>query len=95
MTQSTLIQVLLAWISVFFAENTVKSRAYIVGRVIREEFNNWYAFSIIGILFVCLTIMDILPSSTKTMKIVYIGIGWVFIIIGSVIRFKNLKQKQQ
>jgi len=39
--------------------------------------------------------MDILPSSTKTMKIVYIGIGWVFIIVGSVIRFKNLKQKQQ
>jgi len=51
-------------------------------------------FSVVGILFVCLTIMDILPSSTKTMKVVYIAIGWVFIIIGSVIRFKNLKQKQ-
>lgn len=50
--------------------------------------------SMIGILFVCLTIMDILPSSTKTMKFVYIGIGWVFIIAGSIIRFKNLKQKQ-
>jgi len=50
--------------------------------------------SMIGILFVCLTIMDILPSSTKTMKIVYIGIGWVFIIAGSVIRFKTLKQRQ-
>ncbi|MFY0517625.1 hypothetical protein [Lysinibacillus sp. UGB7] len=51
-------------------------------------------FSVIGILFVCLTIMDILPSSTKTSKFVYIGIGWVFIIAGSIIRFKNLKQKQ-
>jgi len=50
--------------------------------------------SMIGILFVCLTIMDILPSSTKTMKIVYIGIGWVFIIAGSIIRFKTLKQRQ-
>ncbi|MFJ7732954.1 hypothetical protein ACIQXF_13775 [Lysinibacillus sp. NPDC097231] len=50
--------------------------------------------SVIGILFVCLTIMDILPSSTKTMKIVYIGIGWVFIIAGSIVRFKYLKQKQ-
>ncbi|MEQ6353617.1 hypothetical protein ABNX05_03205 [Lysinibacillus sp. M3] len=50
--------------------------------------------SMIGILFVCLTIMDILPSSTKTMKIVYVGIGWVFIIAGSVIRFKTLKQRQ-
>ncbi|WP_107925907.1 hypothetical protein [Lysinibacillus parviboronicapiens] len=50
--------------------------------------------SVIGILFVCLTIMDILPSSTKTSKFVYIGIGWVFIIAGSIIRFKNLKQKQ-
>ncbi|EON70768.1 hypothetical protein ACMGD3_23320 [Lysinibacillus sphaericus] len=51
-------------------------------------------FSVIGILFVCLTIMDILPSSTKTSKFIYIGIGWVFIIAGSIIRFKNLKQKQ-
>ncbi|MCL1694640.1 MULTISPECIES: hypothetical protein [unclassified Lysinibacillus] len=50
--------------------------------------------SMIGILFVCLTIVDILPSSTKTMKIVYIGIGWVFIIAGSIIRFKTLKQRQ-
>ncbi|AVK85393.1 hypothetical protein [Lysinibacillus sp. NPDC047702] len=50
--------------------------------------------SVIGILFVCLTIMDVLPSSTKTMKFVYIGIGWIFIIAGSVIRFKNLKQRQ-
>jgi len=50
--------------------------------------------SVVGILFVCLTIMDVLPSSTKTMKFVYIGIGWVFIIAGSVIRFKNLKQRQ-
>ncbi|MDD1504124.1 hypothetical protein PVA17_15360 [Lysinibacillus sp. CNPSo 3705] len=50
--------------------------------------------SMIGILFVCLTIMDILPSSTKTMKVVYIGIGWVFIIAGSIIRFKTLKQRQ-
>ncbi|MET4562645.1 putative membrane channel-forming protein YqfA (hemolysin III family) [Lysinibacillus parviboronicapiens] len=50
--------------------------------------------SVIGILFVCLTIMDILPSSTKTSKFVYIGIGWVFIIAGSIVRFKNLKQKQ-
>ncbi|MGE8036664.1 hypothetical protein B1B04_07785 [Lysinibacillus sp. KCTC 33748] len=50
--------------------------------------------SMIGILFVCLTIMDILPSSTKTMKIVYIGIGWIFIIAGSVVRFKTLKQRQ-
>ncbi|MBG9452535.1 hypothetical protein ABE61_00135 [Lysinibacillus sphaericus] len=50
--------------------------------------------SMIGILFVCLTIMDVLPSSTKTMKIVYIGIGWVFIIAGSVVRFKTLKQRQ-
>ncbi|MGE7090609.1 hypothetical protein ACQKII_03960 [Lysinibacillus sp. NPDC048646] len=49
--------------------------------------------SVIGILFVCLTIMDILPSSTKTSKFVYIGIGWVFIIAGSIVRFKNLKQK--
>ncbi|KOY80549.1 hypothetical protein I6G82_08900 [Lysinibacillus macroides] len=51
-------------------------------------------FSVIGIVIVCLTIMDILPSSTNTMKIVYIVIGWIFIIIGSVIRFKHLKQKQ-
>jgi len=51
-------------------------------------------FSVIGIVIVCLTIMNILPSSTNTMKFVYIGIGWIFIIIGSVIRFKHLKQKQ-
>ncbi|KOS68620.1 hypothetical protein AEA09_08715 [Lysinibacillus contaminans] len=51
--------------------------------------------SVIGILIVCLTILDILPASTKSMKFVCIGIGWVFIIAGSIVRFKNLKSKQQ
>ena len=59
-----------------------------------KSFSMGMILSVIGILFVCLTIMDILPSSTKSMKIVYVGIGWVFIIAGSIIRFKNLKQKQ-
>ncbi|GLC88862.1 hypothetical protein [Lysinibacillus piscis] len=50
--------------------------------------------SVIGILFVCLTIMEVLPAETKTMKIVYIAIGWVFIIGGSIVRFKQLQQKR-
>lgn len=50
--------------------------------------------SVIGIIVVCLTILDILPASTKAMKFFYIGIGWVFIIAGSIVRFKNLKAKQ-
>ncbi|WP_409369689.1 hypothetical protein [Lysinibacillus sp. 38-6] len=59
-----------------------------------KSFSMGMILSVIGILFVCLTIMDILPASTKSMKVVYVGIGWVFIIAGSIIRFKNLKQKQ-
>lgn len=51
------------------------------------------AFSVIGILIVCLTILGVLPGSTKTTKFVSIGIGWILIIVGSVIRFKNLKGK--
>lgn len=50
--------------------------------------------SVIGIIIVCLTILGFLPGSTKTAKFVSIGIGWVFIIAGSVIRFNNLKAKQ-
>ncbi|OEC00787.1 hypothetical protein GY31_18390 [Lysinibacillus sphaericus] len=59
-----------------------------------KSFSMGMILSVIGILVVCLTIMDILPASTKSMKIVFVGIGWVFIIAGSIIRFKNLKQKQ-
>ncbi|MFJ7666323.1 hypothetical protein ACIQXI_04405 [Lysinibacillus sp. NPDC097195] len=59
-----------------------------------KSFSMGMILSVIGILFVCLTIMDILPASTKSMKVVYVGIGWIFIIAGSIIRFKNLKQKQ-
>ncbi|MEK5332583.1 MULTISPECIES: hypothetical protein [unclassified Lysinibacillus] len=59
-----------------------------------KSFSMGMILSVIGILFVCLTIMDILPASTKSMKVVFVGIGWVFIIAGSIIRFKNLKQKQ-
>ncbi|MGE7843855.1 hypothetical protein ACQKNX_24115 [Lysinibacillus sp. NPDC093712] len=59
-----------------------------------KSFSMGMILSVIGILFVCLTIMDILPASTKSMKVIFVGIGWVFIIAGSIIRFKNLKQKQ-
>ncbi|AHN22154.1 hypothetical protein FCT18_09275 [Lysinibacillus sphaericus] len=59
-----------------------------------KSFSMGMILSVIGILVVCLTIMDILPASTKSMKIIYVGIGWVFIIAGSIIRFKNLKQRQ-
>ncbi|CAM5637661.1 putative protein OS=Lysinibacillus sphaericus OX=1421 GN=LS41612_10215 PE=4 SV=1 [Lysinibacillus sphaericus] len=55
-----------------------------------KSFSMGMILSVIGILVVCLTIMDILPASTKSMKIIYVGIGWVFIIAGSIIRFKNL-----
>lgn len=50
--------------------------------------------SFIGILIVCLTILGFLPGSTNTAKFVSIGIGWVLIIAGSVVRFKDLKAKQ-
>lgn len=51
--------------------------------------------SVMGMIIVCLTILGILPGSTRTAKFVSIGIGWVLIIAGSVVRFKNLKAKQQ
>ncbi|MEG0449298.1 MAG: hypothetical protein RR595_05525 [Lysinibacillus sp.] len=50
--------------------------------------------STFGILIVCLTIMNILPGSEGNLKVVYVGLGWVCIIAGTVIRYKDLKTKR-
>lgn len=48
----------------------------------------------VGILLLCLTIFNVLPLETKALKIAGVAVSWVFIIIGSVMRFKALKAQQ-
>lgn len=48
-----------------------------------------------GIVVVCLGLFSVLPNMNPTMQYVFIGIGWVFIILGIVIRFIGMKQERQ
>lgn len=48
-----------------------------------------------GIIVVCLGLFDILPDATKTVNYVFIGIGWVFILVGIIIRIIGMKLERK
>jgi uncharacterized membrane protein len=48
-----------------------------------------------GIIVVCLGLFNIIPNTTQTLNYVFIGIGWVFILIGVVIRIFGMKLEQK
>ena len=47
--------------------------------------------SISGMAVVAVTILGIIPPENKPLQLAFIGIGWVFIIIGMIIRWKGMK----
>lgn len=48
-----------------------------------------------GIIVVCLGLFDVLPDATKTINYVFIGIGWVFILVGIIIRIIGMKLERK
>lgn len=48
-----------------------------------------------GIIVVCLGLFDVVPDSTKTLNYVFIGLGWVFILIGIIIRIIGMKLERK
>lgn len=48
-----------------------------------------------GIIVVCLGLFDVLPDATKTVNYVFIGIGWVFILVGIIIRIIGMKLERK
>ena len=47
--------------------------------------------SISGMAVVAAAILGVIPPENKPMQFAFIGIGWVFIIIGMIIRWKGMK----
>ncbi|WP_079526112.1 hypothetical protein [Solibacillus isronensis] len=48
-----------------------------------------------GIIVVCLGLFGILPNTNQTLNYVFIGIGWIFILIGIVIRIIGMKLERK
>lgn len=48
-----------------------------------------------GILVVFLGLFNFIPNSTATLNYIFIGIGWLFIIIGVVVRIIGMKVEKK
>ena len=48
-----------------------------------------------GILVIAAVILGILPADNKTMQLAFLAIGWIFVVIGAIIRYKELKMDRQ
>lgn len=48
-----------------------------------------------GIFVVCLGLFDVIPNSNQTLNYIFIGIGWIFILIGIVIRIVGMKMEKK
>lgn len=48
-----------------------------------------------GIVVVCLGLFNVLPNMNETMQYAFIGIGWVFIILGIIVRFIGMRQERR
>ena len=48
-----------------------------------------------GMAVVAAVIFGILPADNKTMQYAFLAIGWIFIIIGIVIRYKGMKMERE
>ncbi|MEK4229174.1 hypothetical protein [Solibacillus sp. FSL H8-0538] len=48
-----------------------------------------------GIVVVCIAIFNVLPEGNQALEYAFMAIGWVFVIIGMIIRYKGLKLERQ
>ncbi|GGG31507.1 hypothetical protein GCM10007425_27660 [Lysinibacillus alkalisoli] len=54
-----------------------------------------FLISAFGILLFAFTVLKIIPTSSEGMKLTIVGISWIFIIIGSVMRYKALSAQHK
>lgn len=54
-----------------------------------------FLVSISGMVVIVAAILGVVPPENKTMQLAFIAIGWVFVIIGIIIRWKGLKIERQ
>lgn len=51
--------------------------------------------SVSGMAVIAAAIFGVIPPENKPMQFAFIGIGWVFVIIGMIIRWKGMKIEQE
>ena len=51
--------------------------------------------SISGMAVVAAAILGVIPPENKPLQLAFIGIGWIFIIIGMIIRWKGMKIERE
>lgn len=48
-----------------------------------------------GIIVVCLGLFDVIPNAPQTLNYVIIGLGWIFILFGVVVRIIGMKLERK
>ncbi|WP_413363572.1 hypothetical protein [Lysinibacillus sp. 3P01SB] len=48
-----------------------------------------------GMAVIAAVIFGILPADNQTMQLAFLAIGWVFVLIGAIIRYKGLKMERK
>ena len=48
-----------------------------------------------GMAVIAAVILGILPADNKSMQYAFLAIGWVFVIIGVIIRYKGMKMERK
>ena len=48
-----------------------------------------------GIIVACLGLFDVIPNANQTFNYIIIGLGWVFILIGIIIRIIGMKMEKK
>lgn len=51
--------------------------------------------SVSGMTVIAATIFGVIPPENKPLQYAFIAIGWVFVIIGIIIRYKGLKIERE
>lgn len=54
-----------------------------------------FGISAFGIVLFALTVLNIIPAETKNIKLGIVAVSWVFIIIGSVMRYKAVTKQHK
>ena len=48
-----------------------------------------------GILVACIGLLDVVPNASQTFNYIIIGLGWIFILIGIVVRIIGMKMEKK
>jgi putative Ca2+/H+ antiporter (TMEM165/GDT1 family) len=48
-----------------------------------------------GMAVIAAVIFGVLPADNKSMQYAFLAIGWIFVIIGVIIRYKGMKMERE